>query len=116
MSSKSDSITLHTPSSATAPSNVRITSCSANAIQVSWDPLDGNSIEVLGVYNKALAYFTKLERQYHNYNVCKLLLVTDRSTSRDCSTFSFLNSARWCGLHNSGMADQTKFFSVSLFS
>jgi len=50
MSAKSDAITLHTASSPATPSNVRVTSCTSNAVQVSWAPLDDSSVDVLGTY------------------------------------------------------------------
>jgi len=50
MSSKSDSIMLHTASAPTTPSNVRVTSCTANAIQVSWVAPDDGSVQVLGMF------------------------------------------------------------------
>jgi len=53
MSSKSEVIALYTGSSTPAmPSNLRVISCTANSIQLSWVPPDDSSVEVLGVYNR----------------------------------------------------------------
>ena len=50
MSAKSDGIMLQTASAPATPFNVRVNSCTANAVQVAWSPLDDSSVEVLGAY------------------------------------------------------------------